>query len=665
MRRRTVLTLLGSSALSGLGASNTEGKRRSMPSDVGAGVRLGSGRLSGDGAVEFTILHTNDEHSHLVPFPAVDYHPERGDLARGGFARLAERVREIRAEKRRHGEDVFLLSAGDLISGPPFGWLPLDGIAPELRLMQHLGYDAVAVGNHEFDYGPETLARYYEAGGYPEAHESMPLLGSNVDPPDGHELDTIDLHETTTLELRDGTTLGVFSLLGEDAIRVAPLTEPVEFSNQQETARRAVRHLRDAGADIVVALTHSGVEEDLALADVDGIDLVVGGHSHTALHRPLVEGDTIIVQAGHHLQYLGKLELAFDPETGALGVRNDPGETDVLLPLDSSVPEAADVREMVGAYEDALHTYVEELTGGEVTRFDDVVARSEFSLPREPSFEETPLGNFITDALRLETAAVLEDRVDFAFQADGLIRERLRPGRAAWADGEVVFYDLVTTSGLGTGHDGRPGYPVVSFWVTEDEVLRSLEISVLLSELLGSSYFLQLSGGRMEFDPNRAVWGKIPVVDTPLPAYRAITGAERYIGEGIQNDDRFEPLEGGDRLYRIATDYYVGMQIPSVGELVPRLEVEPKDRNGKPMSLEDAIVRREDGRELKVWETLVRYARNQPLDDDGTPRLSAYYRQTDDRLTKITGRPLFLKPMVGAAVAAGAIGYGIRRWRNE
>lgn len=671
-----MLTLLGSSAVYGLGAGASSGDRpqsdgRAGRSDggdrsdtagrptVADGSILESGR---DGRTRFTLLHTNDEHSHLIPFPLVNDHPERNGTALGGFARLAGAIAEVREQKQAAGEDVLLLSAGDLISGPPFGWLPIEGVAPELKLMQSIGYDAAVVGNHEFDYGPATLADYYAAGGYPEAHENMAVLGTNVNAPSEHGLDDVGLLPTTTIELQDGTTIGLFGLLGENAIDVILQTDPIDFSDQHGTARETVAELRDDGADIVIALTHSGIEEDVDLAgSVDDIDLIVGGHSHTVLEEPRVEDGTPIVQAGAHLNYLGRLELAYDDGSETLEFLNDRDGVDFLHPLDAGVSPDTDVLEMVSTYEDQLHDYVSDITRGEYPRFDEVQMYSDVSVSRGPPRTESALGNFITDAIRLETAEFLGERVDFAFYPDGMIRERLAAGEHEWAKDEVLFYDLVTVNALGEGYDDRPGYPVVSFWLTADEIIRAMESSILLTEVLGSSYFLQVSGGRFEFDPGRATWGTVPIIDLPLPAFRAILSAERYVGDGVQESDSYESLDGGDRLYRVATDYYLGSQIPQVGEIVSQLEVTPKDEDGSEIALEDAIVQREDGRELKAWETVLDYANNQPADADGNPRLSERYHEPDGRLVETSGLPLVLTPAAGAA-AAGVVGYGMHRW---
>lgn len=660
-----MLTLLGSSALYSFssGASGDEqaqytGRAGQSAANVGAVREAASG-----GRTRFTLLHTNDEHSHLIPFPIVNDHEQEG-TAQGGFARLAGAVSQVREEKEDSDQDVLLFSAGDHLSGPPFGWLPLSGVAPEMELMQHIGYDGVVVGNHEFDYGAEFLGEYYISGGYPNAHEQLPVLGTNINPPSRHELDDAELRDTTTIELRDGTSIGLFGLLGEGAIEVTMDTkiDSLEFSDQHETARETAADLRDEGADIVMALTHAGVKEDWELARaVDDIDLIVGGHSHTTLNQPILENDTHIVQAGNHLSHLGQLELAYDTASGTLELLNEDEGVDYLHPLDASVPSDPNVREMVSEYESQLHDYVEEVSGGEYTRFDETLMRSDVTLSRGKPRMEMPLGNFITDAMRLETGDFLDERVDFAFLPDGIIREQLFTGEGEWAKDEVLFYDLVTTSGIGEGRDDRPGYPVVSFWATEDEILRAMESSILLTEVMGALAFIQVSGGRFEFDPSRATWGQVPVVDLPLPAYRAILDAERYVGDGVQDDESYESLDGGDTLYRVATDYYLGSLIPEIGEIVPRLDVTPKDESGNEIDLEEAIVKRDDDTELKVWETIASYAEKQPEDEDGTPRLPERYHEPEGRLVEGSGLPLALNPAAGA-VAAGTVGYGIHQW---
>ncbi|GFP33217.1 5'-nucleotidase [Candidatus Hakubella thermalkaliphila] len=169
---------------------------------------------SSETEIYFTILHTNDEHSALIPHsPAVDFHPEEEDLTVGGFARLAHLVKVLREGKEGAGEPVILLSGGDYLGGSPSSWLALAGQAPELALMQEIGYDVITIGNHEFDFGPEALARYLETAGYPEA-TTPAIVASNIQPPAQHPLAAVGIQKTFILELENDLRLGFLGLLG-------------------------------------------------------------------------------------------------------------------------------------------------------------------------------------------------------------------------------------------------------------------------------------------------------------------------------------------------------------------------------------------------------------------------------------------------------------------
>jgi len=605
-----------------------------------------------DDEVPFTILHTNDEHSSLVPHsPAVDHDPEDPtrpeDPTVGGFARLATAIDKERDERE---EEVLLLSAGDFLGEAPFGWLTPEGHGAELRLLREMGYDAVTVGNHEYDYGPEVLAGYLSAAGYPEAHEDLPILTSNTELPEDHPLSEQYRRETATFDA-GGATVAVFGVIGESAVSVVSDAGDADFADAHETARRTAEELREEGADVVVALSHSGVENDRELARaVDGIDIIIASHCHTALHEPVFVDGTPIVQAYAYGEYLGVLELAYDKETGDVRVRNEETGTGFLREIDRRYRPKPEIAERVGEYRQKLDAIVDEMTGGD---FDDVmktVARSDFALPRKPPKQETPAGNFVTDAMRLGVAEEVNERVDVAIQANGDIRGGIRPGTTPHADGEVSFYDIAGKVGLGYGDDGYAGYPMASVWMTGDELRQLLEVAVLLEETMEDAYFLQFSGLRYEYDPRNAVLLTLPVVGTPVPTGRSVKKAELYTGDGTQptvaeaNSDDFAPLErGDDDLYHVATDTYILSFLPAIGEMVPQMEINPKTAEGKPLDPEEfdeSIVRCDDGTELKVWQTVVEYAASQPEDEDGVPRIPKYYADSTGRIRPVEAFPL-------------------------
>jgi len=619
----------------------------------------------------FCILHTNDMHSELIPHsPAVDYRPGEENPAVGGFARLATAVDEIRANKMKEGEPVLLFDAGDFLGGAPFAWLALNGFAPELTMMQKMGYDAVTSGNQEYAYGPDVLAQYLLQAGYPEAHQKTLVLASNTEAPSDHPLAARSLYRNTSMfELENGLKVGVFGLIGKDAILVTGDSGDVKFLDQHETARRAVDELKEQGADVVVAISHSGVDEDRELAqEVPGIDIIVGGHCHTALFEPVLQGITIIVQAGSLGTYLGQLELAYNPDTGEVRVRNEENDRPFLIPIDSSFACHPEIDALVQEYTLILNAYVGEVTDGEFDNVMSTVARSDFVLSNLPTLSETALGNFVTDAMRFAAQEVTGKRVDIVSQANGNIRKSIFPGTMEHSAGNISFYEIVEATGVGRGLDGYPGCPIASVYLTGEEVRRVLEITILLQEFIGDSYFLHFSGLRYSYNPANTVLLTVPFVNLPIPTTRAVTNAELYTGDGIQpvSSDEYIPLKRGDEeLYNLVTDAYLLLFLPLVTDMLPQLEVVPKNADGEPVPLDridELIIHHADGRELKVWEAVVSYAAAQLPGVDGIPRIPDYYEGVAERINKTWAFPLIgWLFLLLAVILAGIILLVLRR----
>ena len=368
----------------------------------------------------FCILHTNDIHSELIPhLPAVGNNSQGKDPTVGGVARLATAVNEIRESKMKEGEPVLLFDAGDFLGGAPFAWLALDGYAAELTIMQQMGYNAVAIGNHEYDYGPDVLAQYLVKAGYPEAHQKTLVLASNTEAPPDNPLAAQGLYmKTGMFVLENGLKVGVFSIIGKNAVELIGDAGDVQFLDQYKTARQMVNELKAQGANVIVDISHSGVDEDREMArEVPGIDVIVGGHSHTALYTPILEGDTIIVQAGCWGEYLGQLELAYNPDTGKVRVRNEEDGHPFLIPIDSSFASDPEINALVQEYTLILNAHIAEMTGGKIDNIMDTVATSDFILSNQPPLSETPLGDFVADAMRMVVQNITGERVDIAGEA--------------------------------------------------------------------------------------------------------------------------------------------------------------------------------------------------------------------------------------------------------
>jgi len=593
----------------------------------------------------FTLLHTNDEHSAVLPAPLVDHIPGEKDPTTGGFARLGRLVGDIRAVKKDAGEPVVLVSAGDILGGAPLFWLIPGGEAPEISIMQQIGYDVITIGNNDFDYGPETLAQYYRVAGYPEAGASTALVSSNLVIPQGHPLGACGIAATRILELDNGLRLGFFGLLGDNAAKLAAEKTPIDISEPIAAATTAVKTLQAMKADVIIGVTHAGRDEDEAVASaVPGIDLLITGHFHPmALDTPIRVGNTIIAQSSPFLGRLGVLELACTRSGGKLQLRNEEHGQPYLAPIDDSVEEDPAIARTIAGYTEQLNLLVTRLTRNAVTDIRDTVLYSDFVLEAGPPGQESILGSFVTDAMRLVVEERTGEEVDFAIQGNGVIRDDVRPGAMPSSLNKVSFYDLATAVGLGRGPDGNPGYPLVSIYLTGNELYRVLEISLYLAQR-ADIFFLQLSGGRVSYDPARTVLFQIPFAGIPIPSFRAVLQLERFTGNGPQtgSGDSYEPIpRGDDTLYHVVCDSYILSFFPRIAKMLPFYKVIPKDREGKEITPGEALIKIE-GEELKFWQAVTAYALAQPKTGDGIPRIPGYYARTGTRIVQKHAFPLVI-----------------------
>jgi 5'-nucleotidase/UDP-sugar diphosphatase len=327
------------------------------------------------------ILHMNDFHGSAEP-----HKPAGSDKSLGGIAFLAGEVGRLRSER----PSIFL-AAGDMIRGND--WADSSLGQSVIETMNAMEFDAMVLGNHEFDFGQAELRKRIQEA-------KFPLLGANVEGLDGLR--------PYVIKEAGGTRVAIIGVVTEDTPRS---THPrnvagLRFGPPVEAVERYVCELKGK-ADIIIVLSHIGYALDRELAEqVKGIDVIVGGHSHTKLARPVKVDDTIIVQAWEQAQALGVLDLTIRDGK----IVNFTGGLDEIIPVLGR--EDKNVMEIIGKYRDRLDKADEEVIGTATVDFDAENVRT----------RETTLGDLIADIMRQVSGA------DAAITNGGGIRSGVSKG---------------------------------------------------------------------------------------------------------------------------------------------------------------------------------------------------------------------------------------------
>jgi 5'-nucleotidase/UDP-sugar diphosphatase len=354
-------------------------------------------------AYELVLLHTNDTHGTVLP---VD--------GRGGLAERATYVSQVRAAN----PNVLLLDAGDVNTGTAIS--NMFRAEPDIRAFNMMGYEAMAVGNHDVSYGRERFAAQ-------SAMADFPIFTSNV-------MDGRDFLGGRQYVVRDydGFRVGIFALttLRTREIAGGPFVAGLDFVNEIDAARSAVDRLRRREAvDIVIALTHMGdiretdshvTSADLAAA-VPGIDVIIDGHSHSLFSEPARVGDTFIVSAGSRGFNVGTADITI-VDGNIVDFSWAPVE------ISGFAPDAA-VTEMLAPF-----------VAGAEAALGEVVGRSEAEFvfgDRLTRYQETAIGNMVSDSIAWLVRTAFGQDVDFAFTNGGGIR-------AALPAGDITRGDIVT-----------------------------------------------------------------------------------------------------------------------------------------------------------------------------------------------------------------------------
>lgn len=350
------------------------------------------------GAIHLVVLHTNDVHGQALARPAT-WSRESGREV-GGLARVAAYVRQVRAEHTGRHRGVLVLDGGDWFQGTPEG--QLDGGWPFVEAMAAVGYDALVVGNHEWDLGEANLRRVLRRSRVPAVLANVRVAA------DGPRFDGCP---PWRIVLTGGLRVAVVGLILPQTPSITHADAARFHFERSEDALAAVLAELPSQVDLVLPLTHIGVEQDRALARAfPELPLIVGGHSHSFLPEGVREGETLIVQAGSRATVIGRVDLWIDPRTRRVL------ESEARL---IELPEGPEPRWRNGRVERLLAG----MTARVEARMGEVLGELAEAGPAGGPLVSSGLGNWITDAMARGTGA------EIAVHNRGGIRAALAPGK--------------------------------------------------------------------------------------------------------------------------------------------------------------------------------------------------------------------------------------------
>ena len=498
-------------------------------------------RVGDDEPLELTILHTNDIHAHYDSFEPL------GEPLQGGVARLRTAVDKIRDD----ADNLLFLDAGDQFQGTLY--FTVGGARVVADVMNEMGYDAMTVGNHEFDAGPAELAAFIEFADFP-------VLSANTDASADPDLSGEIL--PYALFTFDREPVAVVGLTAEHTAIASSPGPNVRFLDAVVTAQRTVDELEESGINVIIALTHLGYERDLELArSVSGIDVIVGGHSHTLLDSyPTVttsaSGEPVLVVTAYEWsKRLGRLDVTFTADGLVESFTGEP------VVIDESITEDEDMLELLAAYQGDIDALMSTIVGATEVALNG--AREDIRV------RETNLGNLICDAMLWKTSGL---ETTIAIQNGGGIRASIPEGMITMGQVlEVLPY----------------GNQISVLVLSGAQLILALENGVSQVED-SSGRFPHVGGMRYAFDPSAEAGSRVTSVEVwdaasetyadidPDATYTLATNS--FIGGG--GDDYTMFVNASDRyetgwLLSDALAEYLGVHAPVAPEGEGRIEKSP------------------------------------------------------------------------------------------
>ncbi len=564
---------------------------------------------------EVSVAFTHDLHSHLEQF----YLQEDGTEKQvGGFARIMTFLEE----KRSKDENLLVLDGGDFSMGTLYQTV-FESQAAELRMLGFLGTDVSTLGNHEFDYRSAGLASMLEAA--KKSGDRLPeMVVCNVDwkatlegeqKKDGALLqrafEQFGIRDYVMLQKGD-VRIAVTGVFGKDSLACAP-TCALTFREPAEAVKDTVEKIREnEDADMIVCVSHSGTwederesEDELLAKAVPELDLIISGHTHSILEEPIIHGSTSIVSTGEYGARVGSLKMVQQADG-----RWEVQDYELTLMDDSYTEDESAQKKIEQLGQNIDREYLEQFgyTKDQVLSYNPWQFTAVNGLGSV--LQEETLGNLLADSYLYTVNGSDtgdENPAAVAIVPSGCIRDTFHK------DTDVTVSDAFQTLSLGIGPDGVPGYPLVSIYLTGEELKIIAEVDASISPIMTTAQ-LYTSGVSYTLNPNRLILNK--VTDVSLQ----------------DMDGEREELQD-EKLYRVVADLYSGQMLGAVSaKSYGILSITPKDAQGNeiPMDrLEDYIVHR-NGQELKAWVCVADY-----LDSfektNGRSEIPEYYSKTQGR----------------------------------
>jgi 5'-nucleotidase len=577
-------------------------------------------------AQDLVILHTNDMHSHLNGLaPESEYTPlvNDNDPTKGGFARIAG---FIQSEKGKYGDKLLVVDAGDFLMGTLFQTLETES-GFQLNLMKKMGYDYMAIGNHEFDLGPNAFASIIDNN---KKQGQIPqLLNANYVPAkDGSDAQLVKkFNDGTILPYtvveKNGYKIGLFGLLGLDADEAIAGYINVTFDKINKVAKKTASFLKDVEkVDLVVVLSHSGVTrtkegtwegEDYELAKaVPDIDLVIGGHTHTYLPQAVKAGNGIVVQTGDMGSSVGRIAITFD-------VNKKPVVDYQLVPMDDNIPGDAEIQKLI----DQKSEYISKnLLSGLGIDAQQPLFETSFELTmNDKQPEPSNLGPFVSDAVYYMLNKRYNEEVDMTIVATGVIRHNINIGKT----GRQNIHDIFNIMPLGVGEEKVPGSPMGKIYITGNELKKVMELifAVYHSKV---DYYLYSTGMQIKYNPEKGLFKKISeiTVGSEELGYRKVSFSKK-----------------DKTLYSLAANKYILSFIGALKKMsFGVVNVVGKNADGSVIENDNFLVdldkSKEGIQEAKEWLALVEYVRSFPdTNGNGIPDMPEMYKTKVNAMTVV------------------------------